>query len=180
MRMRLRGGTRAPVFICLNQLQPRVLTTRRAKWSHTHAFLIYLLGDAGRSAFQRTMCQHMQRADMESYRNRMNQREAEEVIKEEREQGGGGWGGELQCYFSPLPLQPYHSLMLWDNSWTPKPCYIPITVSSHISSAKLFFLSLYFTPLYFWVFICTFISHWIPPPVSSTSFELLYYLSLSS
>lgn len=33
------------------------------------------------------MCQHMQRADMESYGNRMNQREVEEEVIKEKERG---------------------------------------------------------------------------------------------
>lgn len=75
-----------------------------------------------------------------------------------RKRDRGGWRRELQCYFSPFPLQPYQSLMLWDNSWTPKPCYIPFTLSSHLSGAKHFFFSF----LYLWtVFtcVCTFLMH---------------------
>ncbi len=104
-----------PGVIVFDQLQSCMLLWEWWK-DHTHDHhVLYLLWDAGKSVFQRTMCQHMQCTDKESYRNRMNQREVEEVIKE-GEQGRGGWRNKLQCYFSPFEVQPCRSVMLWDNS----------------------------------------------------------------
>ena len=171
------------VFISLNQLRPCVLHWRGLKWWHAHTSITYLPGEAGKSAFQRTVCQHMWRADMVSNRNRLIQRgwrrrwsRKTRERERERERGGGRWRGRLCGYFSPFSLQPYQSLMSWDNSCAPEPCYTPSTLPSHISSANFFiflFSFFFFTSrLHYFCNTTSFLSSaasLVPPSVSSTS-----------
>ena len=128
---------------CLYLLKSDVVmrfTPKGEKWSQTHTLIICLLSDAGKSVLQRSMCQHMWCADMESYRNRMNQREVEEErMKEERSL----W---RRRRVSRKALSFFHcSYIIF--SWKPKPRYSIQWLSTFVTAPVVSFPL--FSPLMF-------------------------------
>lgn len=110
----------------------------------------------------------MQCADIESYRNRMNHRE-EEVIREVRERGGGGWRGQLQ--FSTFTAARSECNIVGHNA-------IHVALSSNLCSANMSSLILFpktFVLYLYAPFVCQLITSSMSPP----SFEPLYCLNLS-
>lgn len=94
------------------------------------------------------------------------------MIRKERE-GEAEKVEELVCYASPFLLQPYHGLKLRDNSWTPKLCSSPFTLSSW---GHLIFISCLYISKTVFVFPCTFCQ----PPDPSICLSSLFWTPLLS
>lgn len=168
-------------YHCLNLLKSAAamrFTLRRVKWSHAHIHHIYSR-TLGRMSFEKpciSTCSALTWKVTEI-----------EWIKEmwgrwsrKKERGGEGWRGKLQCYFSPFSLQPHQSLMLWDNSWTPKLCYITFTLFlCHPSSANPF-PPLYHASIFLKGFLYLYAPMSATPSVSRPSLEVFIVSSIVS
>lgn len=152
---------RVVVFAHWNR-QPSCISGGQNDHTHTriHIHHIFTLG---------RVCQHMQRADVESYRNRINKRRDDQ----ERKRGGGreGWRARVLCF------SLFTAAISWFKVAGQHPSFVLVPLHSLLEGIS----SLFHASIFLKQFLCfhaLFVSLRIPPSVSVPSFELLYYLNL--